>query len=285
MMIRKLISVFAVLAAFAQAALGQGYKGPELVPKLVCELGKITPDSVVVKGATQGFAIWGKYGFVLHDKGQCVVVDLKKNKFVSTFKLEGNTSHCNNACFGLEKGTKFPLLYISGCKGDHCCYVTDITLDGSRIVQKLFHAGEGYTGSFDWFIDRKNKIIYTYGSSGDMRKLVKKIRLPALKDSDMNGEVILTQDDVLDEFYVHGIRIYQGSVIKGNYAYLGDGYPPHDRLLHVVDMDAKSLVKMVNLNDLHHEPEGVDVKGKWLYMVMHVSRQPRDGVIYRFRIR
>ncbi|HBH09695.1 MAG TPA: hypothetical protein DDX40_09895 [Rikenellaceae bacterium] len=179
----------------------------------------------------------------------------------------------------------FPLLYISGCKGDHCCYVTDITLDGSRIVQKLFHTGEGYTGSFDWFIDRKNKIIYTYGSSGEMRKLVKKFRLPTLKDSDENGEVHLTQKDVLDEFYVPGIKIYQGSVIKGRYAYLGDGYPPHDRLLHVLDMDAKKLVKTVNLNDLHHEPEGVDIKGKWLYMVLHVSRQPRDGQIYRFRIK
>ena len=210
---------------------------------------------------------------------------MKKNKFVSTFMLEGNKSHCNNASFGVEKGSDFPLLYISGCKGDHCCYVTDITLDGSRVVQKLFHTGEGYTGSFDWFIDRKNKIIYTYGSSGERRKLIKKFRLPALKDSDENGEVHLAQDDVLDEFYVPGIKIYQGSVINGHYAYLGDGYPPHDRLLHVVDMSTKTLVKTVNLNDLHHEPEGVAIKGKWLYMALHISKQPRNGQIYRFRIK
>lgn len=266
-------------------ASAQEYKGPELTPEFVCDLGNLTPDNVKVKGATQGFAIWGKYGFVFHDKGQCVVIDMKKNKFVSTFMLEGNKSHCNNASFGVEKGSEFPLLYISGCKGDHCCYVTDITLDGGTIVQKLFHTGEGYTGSFDWFIDRKNKIIYTYGSSGEMRKLIKKFRLPTLKDSDENGEVHLTQDDALDEFYVPGIKIYQGSVLNGHYAYLGDGYPPHDRLLHVVDMNTKTLVKTVNLNDLHHEPEGVDVKGKWLYMVLHVSRQPRDGQIYRFRIK
>lgn len=284
-MIRNFVAALTVALVLGLTALAQEYRGPELKPELVCELGKITPDDVKVKGATQGFAIHGKYGFVLHDKGQCVVIDLKKNTFVSTFMLEGNASHCNNASFGVEKGTMFPLLYISGCKGDHCCYVTDITLDGSRIVQKIFHSGEGYTGSFDWFIDRKNKVIYTYGSSGDMRKLVKKFRLPSLKDSDANGEVHLTQKDVLDEFPVLGIRIYQGSVIKGRYAYLGDGYPPHDRLLHVLDMDAKTLVKSVNLNDLEYEPEGVDIKGKWLYMVMHVSRQPRNGHIYRFRIK
>ncbi|HBN01355.1 MAG TPA: hypothetical protein DD383_01780 [Rikenellaceae bacterium] len=284
-MIKKFFIALAVALAFGLVASAQGYKGPELTPEFVCDLGKLTPKNVKVKGATQGFAIHGKYGFVLHDKGQCVVIDMKKNKFVSTFMLEGNTSHCNNASFGVEKGTKFPLLYISGCKGDHCCYVTDITLDGGRIVQKIFHSGEGYTGSFDWFIDRKNKIIYTYGSCGDMRKLVKKFKLPELADSDTKGEVHLTQADVLEEFPIEGIRIYQGSVLKGRYAYLGDGYPPHDRLLHVLDMDAKKLVKTVNLNDLQHEPEGVDIKGKWLYMVLHVSKQPRDGQIYRFRIR
>ena len=284
-MLKKIFTALTVALFFGLMASAQEYKGPELTPEFVCDLGKLTPDNVKVKGATQGFAIWGKYGFVFHDKGQCVVIDMKKNKFVSTFMLEGNKSHCNNASFGVEKGSEFPLLYISGCKGDHCCYVTDITLDGGTIVQKLFHTGEGYTGSFDWFIDRKNKIIYTYGSSGEMRKLIKKFRLPTLKDSDENGEVHLKQDDALDEFYVPGIKIYQGSVLNGHYAYLGDGYPPHDRLLHVVDMNTKTLAKTVNLNDLHHEPEGVDVKGKWLYMVLHVSRQPRDGQIYRFRIK
>ncbi len=284
-MIKRILSALAGALVSGFVASAQEYKGPELTPEFVCDLGKLTPDNVKVKGATQGFAIWGKYGFVFHDKGQCVVIDMKKNKFVSTFMLEGNKSHCNNASFGVEKGSDFPLLYISGCKGDHCCYVTDITLDGSRVVQKLFHTGEGYTGSFDWFIDRKNKIIYTYGSSGERRKLIKKFRLPALKDSDENGEVHLAQDDVLDEFYVPGIKIYQGSVINGHYAYLGDGYPPHDRLLHVVDMSTKTLVKTVNLNDLHHEPEGVAIKGKWLYMALHISKQPRNGQIYRFRIK
>ena len=178
-MIKKIFTALAVALVSGLVASAQEYKGPELTPEFVCDLGKLTPENVKVKGSTQGLAVWGKYGFVFHDKGQCVVIDLKKNEFVSTFKLKGNTSHCNNASFGVEKGSEFPLLYISGCKGDHCCYVTDITLDGGTIVQKLFHTGEGYTGSFDWFIDRKNKIIYTYGSSGDMRKLIKKFRLPA----------------------------------------------------------------------------------------------------------
>ena len=140
-MLRIFFTALTVALTFGLVTSAQDYKGPELKPEFVCDLGQITPENVKVKGSTQGLAIWGKYGFVLHDKGQCVIIDIKKNRFVSTFKLDGNTSHCNNASFGVEKGSRFPLLYISGCKGDHCCYVTDITLDGSRIV-RLVHRQE-----------------------------------------------------------------------------------------------------------------------------------------------
>lgn len=284
---KKIVKLITVAVGLMSSlnAFPQDYNGPALVPEFVCDLGKITPEHVIVKGSTQGFEIWGKYGFVLHDKGQCVIIDMKENKYVTTFNLEGNVSHCNNASFGVEKGTKFPLLYISECKGDHCCYVTDITLEGGKTVQKLFYSGEGYKGSYDWFIDRKNKIIYTYGSYGGTMKLVKKFKLPSLKDSDSNGEVHLTLKDVLDEFVFDGVKIYQGSAIDGKYVYLGDEYPPYNRFLHVLDLQKKKLVESVNLNDLKYEPEGVTVNGKWLYMVMHVSRQPRSGQIYRFRIK
>lgn len=102
-MLKKIFTALTVALFFGLMASAQEYKGPELTPEFVCDLGTLTPDNVKVKGATQGFAIWGKYGFVFHDKGQCVVIDMKKNKFVSTFMLEGNKSHCNNASFGVEK--------------------------------------------------------------------------------------------------------------------------------------------------------------------------------------
>lgn len=283
----KRIMIALLLLAGFQAATAREYRKPSFAEELVCRLGDITPDSVKVSGSTQGFAIWGNYGFVLHDKGQCVVIDIDKREYVSTFKLEGNTSHCNNASFGVEyagKDSRFPLLYISECKGSHRCYVTDITLDGGKIVQTLYYSGEGYTGSFDWFVDRKHGIIYTYGSSAAKRKTVKKFRLPKLSDSDASGEVHLTEADVLDEFSVSGINIYQGSAIKGRYAYLGDGYPPYDRSFHVLDMKEKRIVATIDLNHLKYEPEGTDIRDGWLYIVMHVSKQGRNGYLYRFRL-
>lgn len=106
-MIKRILSALAVALVSGFVASAQEYKGPELTPEFVCDLGQITPENVKVKGSTQGFAIWGKYGFVLHDKGQCVIIDMKKNKFVSSFKLDGNKSHCNNASFGVEKDRNF----------------------------------------------------------------------------------------------------------------------------------------------------------------------------------
>ena len=81
--------------------------------ELVCNVNDLLPEDVEVNGATQGFAIYGRYGFSMHDKGQCVIIDLKRKQFVNTFVLEGNTGHCNNASFGVERYSKqsvFPML-------------------------------------------------------------------------------------------------------------------------------------------------------------------------------
>lgn len=280
--------LFAILLIVGlQSAWAKDYKRPSFKTELVCWLGDVTPTGVKVKGSTQGMAIWKNYAFVFHDGGQCVVFNLKKRSYVSTFLLTGNQSHCNNASFGVEKydkDSKFPLVYISECSCEHRCYVTDISLTGSRVVQTIYYTGKGYTSSFDWFVDRKNGFIYTYGISNKDKKIMK-FRLPKLSDSDKNGEVRLTQADVLEEFNFQGVNIYQGSRIKGRYTYLADGYAPHDRLLHVLDMKERHIVASLNVNNLEYEPEGVDIKGKWLYMALNVPKQSRNGMIYRFKIK
>ena len=70
--------------------------------ELFVNVEELLPADVEVQGATQGFAIYGRYGFSMHDKGQCVVVDMRRGKYVSTFIMEGNTGHCNNASFGKQ---------------------------------------------------------------------------------------------------------------------------------------------------------------------------------------
>ena len=95
-------------------------KAPLAEAERFINVAELLPENVEINGSTQGFAIYGRYAFSVHDKGQCVVIDMKRRKFVSTFTLEGNTGHCNNASFGVERYNKqsaFPLLYVTECRG------------------------------------------------------------------------------------------------------------------------------------------------------------------------
>lgn len=246
----------------------------------------LLPEDVVVNGSTQGFAIYGRYAFSVHDKGQCVIIDLKRRSFVNTFILEGNTGHCNNASFGVERydrDSKFPLLYVTECRGDRVCYVNDISLDGARMVQRIIYDGKDISGPADWAVDRRNKLIYLYCTIDGVRTL-KWFALPRLADSDTNGEVHLHEEDTLGSIAAGEIAIPQGSLIFRHYAYLPDGIPPRPTRLHITDMRSGES----NTQDLSHlglEPEGVAVRRGWLYISLHTPRNVRANVIYRQRIR
>ena len=259
-----------------------------LEEEFVCDFADWTPDSIQIKGSTQGMAMYRHYTVVVHDKGMCCIYDMKKKALVSAFMLEGNTSHCNNAFFGKEKysrESRFPLLYISECRGKHACLVTDLREDGGKIVQKIYYEGTDYPGSIDWCADVKNGFIYTFGGINGSFKLLKKFRMPKLSDSDENGEVHLKDSDVLDVTRIEsGINIWQGSYVAGDYAFLPDGYPPHDRLLHIVNLKTKRIERTKNLNDLVDEPEGICIRGRWIYVVFHTSGQPRHSKLWRFRL-
>ena len=257
-------------------------------PEFVCDFADWTPLDEEVTGSTQGFALHGNYAFVLHDKGRLCIFDMKKKKMVANYLLEGNTSHCNNACFGVEKASrksKFPLLYIAACGGENCCYVTDVTLQGSRVVQKIFYTGTDYAGTIDWCLDAENGFIYTYGGRNGGYKLLKKFRLPRLADSDANGEVHLSDDDVMDVTRLDsGINIWQGSIVRGRYAYLPDGYAPHELFVHVVDLDEKRIVLSKNITDLVDEPEGICLADGYAYVVFHTARESRHSKLWRFSL-
>ena len=163
--------------------------------EIFADVAELLPENVQVNGSTQGFAIYGRYAFSMHDKGQCVIIDLKQKRFVNTFIIEGNTGHCNNASFGVERYSKqsqFPLLYVTECRGERACYVNDISLEGAKIVQKIFYDGEDITGPADWAVDRRHKLIYLYCTVGNARTL-KWFTLPRLADSDARGEVHLSR--------------------------------------------------------------------------------------------
>ena len=255
--------------------------------KLYANVEELLPDSVEVKGSTQGFAIYGRYGFSVHDKGECVVIDLKRKRFISKFTLEGNTGHCNNASFGVERYSEespFPLLYVTECRGDRACYVNDVTLTGSRMVQKICYDGKDATGPADWAVDRANRLIYFYCTVNNIRTL-KWFALPRLTDSDARGEVHLTDEDALGSVTAGDITIPQGSLIHRGRAYLPDGIPPRPTRLHVTDIESSTSLATIDLSHTGLEPEGVAVRRRWLYLSYHTPRNARANVIYRLKVK
>lgn len=252
--------------------------------ELFLELDKILPEELETERPVQGFAIYKNYGISLRDKGMCVIIDLKGEKYISSFQLEGNTSHCNNAGFGKEKYSKnsqFPLLYVAECRGQRCCYVTDISLEGSKIVQKIFYDSEEFKIAMDWAVDAQNGYIYIYGGKHYGTKYLKKLPLPKLSDSDENGEVHFTPKDVIQEITIEGIAIAQGSKIHNDKAYLPDGCSPQGNKLHVVDLQSGRKLAEIPYSDQINEPEGLDFKGKTLYTIFHpVKQKARHAKIY-----
>lgn len=255
--------------------------------ELVCDVNDWLPADVEVAGTTQGFAIYGKYAFSVHDKGQCVVLDLKRRKFVSTFVLEGNTGHCNNASFGVERysaESMFPLFYVTECRGDRACYVNDISFEGSRLVQTIYYDGEEITGPCDWAVDVRRGVIYLYCTVGGVR-LLKWFRLPKLSDSDERREVHLQPKEVLGCIPAGDIAIPQGSLVADDYIYLPEGVPTRgNTALSVLHRESARRLMRIDLTAMGIEPEGVAKRRGWLYLSFHTPREPRHNIIYRYRI-
>ena len=243
------------------------------------------PAETEIVGTTQGFAIHKRYAVSLHDKGQCVILDMCQRKVVATYILEGNTGHCNNASFGVERYDKqspFPLLYVAECRGDRACYVNDISFTGSRLVQKIFYDGDDIQGPADWFVDSRKRHIYLYCTINGERRL-KYFPLPRLADSDARGEVHLNKEDAIGELSAGQIAIPQGSHKHGQTIYLADGIPPRATRLHIKHLRNDRKNAIIELSHTGLEPEGMAIKGRWLYISFHTPRNNRGNIIYRIR--
>lgn len=259
----------------------------ELSMEEVCNVEDLLPEDVEIHGSSQGMAIYGRYAFLMHDKGQCVVIDIKRWKFVATYVMGGNTGHCNNASFGRERydrRSQFPLLYVTECRGERACYVNDVSLSGSQLVQKIFYDGDDITGPADWFVDSRKRLLWLYCTVDGERRL-KAFALPRLADSDANGEVHLRKEDVITECYAGAVAIPQGSMKYRHRVYLPDGVPSRDRKLHVTNVRTGESVGVFDLNHIEYEPEGVAHKGRKMYMSFHTPRNPRQNRIYSFSLK
>ena len=253
---------------------------------VVARLGDWVDDSIQLKGSIQGLAIHGRYAVSLRHGGQCLLLDMRKKRCIAAFQLEGNTTHCNNASFSstfLEsKHTSLilPLLYVSSCYGDKACHVTRIGPAGSSTVQRIYFDSPCFPVAQDWCVDADSGYLYAFGGRKGGMMYLKKFVLPSVTPE--ATEVHLTDSDVIRTIPITCVKVAQGSKIKDDHAYLPDGDSPGNYWLHVVDLTTGREVRTIDLNPIGLEPEGVDVRGRWIYVSFNTP-DPRENKIYRFR--
>ena len=248
---------------------------------VVSRLGDWMSDSLSLQGSMQGLAIHGRYAVALRHGGQCLLLDLRKHSCAAVYPLASNTSHCNNASFGSDRydeNDRFPLLYVSGCYGDKACYVTRLLPDSTALVQRIFYDSDCFPIAQDWCVDADNGYLYAFGGKRGGTMYLKKFHLPPVGTDDVH----LTDSDVLQTVPITCVSVAQGSKIKGGYAYLPDGDSPGNYWLHIVDLATGREVRTIDLNSIGLEPEGVDVRGRWIYVSFN-TLDPKENKIYRFR--
>ena len=248
---------------------------------VVERLGDWLPEGVELHSTMQGMALYGRYAVTLRDGGQCLILDLKKKCCVGSYYLDQNTTHCNNASFTSKetyKGSPFPLLYVSSCYGDKACLVTQLGFDTSILVQKIFFDSDRFRIAQDWCADADNGFLYAFGGKRGGTMYLLKFLLPPTD----KAEIHLTEKDILETTPINCVSVAQGSKIKSGYAYLPDGNRPGSYFLHIIELGTGREVRTIDLNPLDMEPEGIDIRGRWIYVSFHTPN-PKDNCIYRFR--
>ena len=238
-------------------------------------------DSLSLQGSMQGLAINGRYAVTLRHGGQCLVLDMRHRTTASAYHLAHNTSHCNNASFGSIRYSRrdlFPLLYVSGCYGDKACYVTRLLPDSAVLIQRIFYDTDCFPIAQDWCVDADSGHLYAFGGKRGGMMYLKKFHLPPVDI----GDVHFTDNDVLQTIPITCVAVAQGSKIKDGYAYLPDGDSPGNYWLHIVDLATGQEVRTLDLNSIGLEPEGVDIRGRWIYVSFNTP-DPKENKIYRFR--
>lgn len=228
--------------------------------------------------SAQGMAIYGDYAYLFSDGGLCRMLNLKTGVVDSEFLLAsaGKYTHVNCACFSRQYVTGYPVpaLYVTEFWGKRRCFV-EVVKDGkSKLIQTIEYVNRQGANPFvrEWIVDNKNNTLYAIIREGNREKknIIKKFLLPKL---DAGDSVILTDNNVIDEFSVVFENALQGGVIRGRYMYVATGSSSlHgeeeylSREIKVIDLKRKKLVKSVSLKSVTmNEPEDIDFyKGRCL---------------------
>lgn len=225
--------------------------------------------------SAQGMAIWEDNAYLFNDGGHCRVLDLETEEVIYEFDLasSGEKMHVNAACFGVETidDNDIPVIYVSEYKSPSRCFVENIINQNSVLVQTI-QAIENEKNMVvqTWVVDNNNNNLYAIarqsspdGGKNSTRIRIIKYRLPKLNEG---SNIILSEKDQLDVFFVDFESGTQGGIIKGRFLYLPTGLQESargafnaKRVLQVIDLKKKKLIRQMDLTYITtNEPEDID---------------------------
>lgn len=201
---------------------------------------------------------YGDYFFQFENHNKRVFIsNLKTKEFLGAVELVANSkNHCNNVSFShvfYETNDEFPLLYVSGSqsgtynnvqvyrvqRSDNTFSFTkvqEITLPKCSSENNLY-----WTGAV---MDNENGVMYVYANSGGAQ--IAKFDIPDI----LQENVILTDEDILEQFSVPSFTHQQGAVIRNGLLYVMDGVPQRGDVnyMRIIDLVHKTDYDKINIS-------------------------------------
>lgn len=208
----------------------------------------------------QGGDCYGDFFFQFENHNSRVFIsNFKTKEFLGTVSMTPNSkNHCNNVSFSrvfYETGDEFPLLYVSGSqsgtynniqvyriKRENNLFsftkIQEITLPKCSSENNLY-----WTGAV---MDNENNFMYIYANSGGTQ--IAKFDIPDI----LQEEIVLTDEDILEQFTVSGFTHQQGAVIRSGLLYVMDGVPQwgDTNYMRIIDLVNKTDYDKINISAL-----------------------------------
>lgn len=229
--------------------------------------------------SAQGMAIYGRYAFLFNDGGLCRMLNMETGNVDNEFLLEcaAKDTHVNCACFGLDRvsNSSYPPLYITEFYGKRRCFVEIVKDKKSQLVQTIEYVDRNGKNPYvrEWIVDGSNRKLYAVIREENRvgKNIIRKFNLPPLANG---GPVILTGDDVLEEFTVEFVNGLQGGKIAGKYMYLVTGFSAlqgngefYNREIKVIDLEHKAIAHSIDMRRVTmNEPEDIDFYNDKCYL-------------------
>ena len=255
----------------------------------VGDMWSIIPEETFakMKGAVQGLAFDGDYMFIFHDLGDYACFSLSGMRYLYGGDVDPENQynlHCNEAFFSkdsLSSGSEHPLLYTSECRSLFNVYIYDITSEGSKLVGTLDPPDgmgmfqELLYGISSYSYDAENGWLYGHNNG-----FIRRYRFPSFSEY-TDGSYKMQASDFLGEMiFEPALTTPQGACAHDGKLIMPSGiYTVNQCCIYIYDFETRE-VKIVDINDLGLEPEGIDYKDGWYYVAFNKSHKE---VVYRFQ--